>query len=178
MAPRLLTVPSRTIFVARSNNFGGDPASAADGQTSGSGNGYQSILSGTHTSTSDPVSGKTQGRVDGGTSGPSSTISTDGNAMGTPTATAMATPINPGTSAEEFGSVTATGDVNVHADDNVAFGGIVGAAGGGAVGVGASVLVGLIDAIPIIGVGIAMYFTFVDPFTSNAIAHAAAGAAH
>jgi F-type H+-transporting ATPase subunit c len=39
-------------------------------------------------------------------------------------------------------------------------------------------LVGLIDAIPIIGVGIAMYFTFVDPFTANAIAHAAAGAAH
>jgi len=39
-------------------------------------------------------------------------------------------------------------------------------------------LVGLIDAIPIIGVGIAMYLTFVDPFTANAIAHAAAGAAH
>lgn len=39
-------------------------------------------------------------------------------------------------------------------------------------------LVGLIDAIPIIGVGIAMYFTFVDPFTGNAIAKVAAGAAH
>jgi F-type H+-transporting ATPase subunit c len=39
-------------------------------------------------------------------------------------------------------------------------------------------LVGLIDAIPIIGVGIAMYLTFVDPFTGNAIAKAAAGAAH
>ncbi len=31
-------------------------------------------------------------------------------------------------------------------------------------------LVGLIDAIPIIGVGIAMYFTFVDPFATKVIA--------
>lgn len=31
-------------------------------------------------------------------------------------------------------------------------------------------LVGLIDAIPIIGVGIAMYFTFVDPFAAKVIA--------
>ena len=38
-------------------------------------------------------------------------------------------------------------------------------------------LVGLIDAIPIIGVGIAMYFTFVDPFAAKVIAQAA-GAAH
>jgi F-type H+-transporting ATPase subunit c len=38
-------------------------------------------------------------------------------------------------------------------------------------------LVGLIDAIPIIGVGIAMYFTFVDPFAAKVVA-AAAGAAH
>ena len=36
-------------------------------------------------------------------------------------------------------------------------------------------LVGLIDAIPIIGVGIAMYLTFVDPFAAKVIA-AAAGA--
>ena len=36
-------------------------------------------------------------------------------------------------------------------------------------------LVGLIDAIPIIGVGIAMYLTFVDPFAAKDIA-AAAGA--
>ncbi len=34
-------------------------------------------------------------------------------------------------------------------------------------------LVGLIDAIPIIGVGIAMYFTFVDPFSAKVIAAAA-----
>ncbi|MEO5623228.1 MAG: F0F1 ATP synthase subunit C [Dokdonella sp.] len=38
-------------------------------------------------------------------------------------------------------------------------------------------LVGLIDAIPIIGVGIAMYFTFVDPFAAKVVA-AAAGVAH
>jgi len=36
-------------------------------------------------------------------------------------------------------------------------------------------LVGLIDAIPIIGVGIAMYLTFVDPFSAKVLA-AAAGA--
>ncbi|MFI4969520.1 MAG: F0F1 ATP synthase subunit C [Lysobacterales bacterium] len=35
-------------------------------------------------------------------------------------------------------------------------------------------LVGLIDAIPIIGVGIAMYFTFVDPFAAKVIAAAVA----
>ena len=34
-------------------------------------------------------------------------------------------------------------------------------------------LVGLIDAIPIIGVGIAMYFTFVDPFSAKVLAAAA-----
>jgi F-type H+-transporting ATPase subunit c len=42
-------------------------------------------------------------------------------------------------------------------------------------------LVGLIDAIPIIGVGIAMYLTFVDPFSAKVsveIAKAAAAAAH
>ena len=39
-------------------------------------------------------------------------------------------------------------------------------------------LVGLIDAIPIIGVGIAMYLTFVDPFSAKVVAHAAAAAAH
>jgi F-type H+-transporting ATPase subunit c len=38
-------------------------------------------------------------------------------------------------------------------------------------------LVGLIDAIPIIGVGIAMYFTFVDPFSAKVVAQAV-GAAH
>ena len=36
-------------------------------------------------------------------------------------------------------------------------------------------LVGLIDAIPIIGVGIAMYLTFLDPFAAKVLA-AAAGA--
>ena len=35
-------------------------------------------------------------------------------------------------------------------------------------------LVGLIDAIPIIGVGIAMYLTFVDPFAAKVLAAAAA----
>ena len=39
-------------------------------------------------------------------------------------------------------------------------------------------LVGLIDAIPIIGVGIALYLTFVDPFSGHVTAQAAAGAAH
>jgi F-type H+-transporting ATPase subunit c len=39
-------------------------------------------------------------------------------------------------------------------------------------------LVGLIDAIPIIGVGIALYLTFVDPFTGNALKHVAAAAGH
>src|ERR1700751_2699510 len=38
-------------------------------------------------------------------------------------------------------------------------------------------LVGLIDAIPIIGVGIALYLTFVDPFAGKIAAHLA-GAAH
>ncbi len=33
-------------------------------------------------------------------------------------------------------------------------------------------LVGLIDAIPIIGVGIALYLIFVDPFSANVLAHA------
>jgi len=32
-------------------------------------------------------------------------------------------------------------------------------------------LVGLIDAIPIIGVGIALYLTFVDPFAAKVAAH-------
>ena len=35
-------------------------------------------------------------------------------------------------------------------------------------------LVGLIDAIPIIGVGIAMYLTFVDPFSAKVVASASA----
>jgi F-type H+-transporting ATPase subunit c len=39
-------------------------------------------------------------------------------------------------------------------------------------------LVGLIDAIPIIGVGIALYLTFVDPFAGKVAAHLSAGAAH
>ena len=39
-------------------------------------------------------------------------------------------------------------------------------------------LVGLIDAIPIIGVGIALYLTFVDPFSGKLAAQLAAGAAH
>jgi len=39
-------------------------------------------------------------------------------------------------------------------------------------------LVGLIDAIPIIGVGIAMYLTFVDPFSAKVVAHAASAVAH
>ena len=34
-------------------------------------------------------------------------------------------------------------------------------------------LVGLIDAIPIIGVGIALYVIFVDPFSAKVILHAA-----
>ena len=38
-------------------------------------------------------------------------------------------------------------------------------------------LVGLIDAIPIIGVGIAMYLTFVDPFSAKVRAHVASGVA-
>jgi F-type H+-transporting ATPase subunit c len=37
-------------------------------------------------------------------------------------------------------------------------------------------LVGLIDAIPIIGVGIALYLTFVDPFSAKVVANAAAAA--
>jgi hypothetical protein len=37
-------------------------------------------------------------------------------------------------------------------------------------------LVGLIDAIPIIAVGIAMYFVFVDPFAAAVSAEAAKGA--
>ena len=39
-------------------------------------------------------------------------------------------------------------------------------------------LVGLIDAIPIIGVGIAMYLTFVDPFSAKVVANASAAVAH
>ena len=38
-------------------------------------------------------------------------------------------------------------------------------------------LVGLIDAIPIIGVGIAMFFVFVDPFAAKVVAQHAAAAA-
>ena len=37
-------------------------------------------------------------------------------------------------------------------------------------------LVGLIDAIPIIGVGIAMYLIFVDPFSAKVLASAASAA--
>jgi F-type H+-transporting ATPase subunit c len=37
-------------------------------------------------------------------------------------------------------------------------------------------LVGLIDAIPIIGVGIALYLIFVDPFGATVLSHAAAAA--
>ena len=39
-------------------------------------------------------------------------------------------------------------------------------------------LVGLIDAIPIIGVGIAMYLTFVDPFSAKVLANVASSVAH
>jgi F-type H+-transporting ATPase subunit c len=38
-------------------------------------------------------------------------------------------------------------------------------------------LVGLIDAIPIIGVGIALYIIFVDPFSGHVLAQAAGAAA-
>lgn len=38
-------------------------------------------------------------------------------------------------------------------------------------------LVGLIDAIPIIGVGIALYLIFVDPFSGHVLAQAAGAAA-
>ena len=37
-------------------------------------------------------------------------------------------------------------------------------------------LVGLIDAIPIIGVGIALYLIFVDPFSGKMLAHMAGAA--
>ena len=37
-------------------------------------------------------------------------------------------------------------------------------------------LVGLIDAIPIIGVGIALYLIFVDPFSASVLSHVAAAA--
>ena len=37
-------------------------------------------------------------------------------------------------------------------------------------------LVGLIDAIPIIGVGIALYVIFVDPFSAHVLAQAGAAA--
>ncbi|MDX6411833.1 MAG: hypothetical protein QOE91_1349, partial [Gaiellaceae bacterium] len=126
---------------------GSDPASSADDQASDqSGNGYTTILSGTHTSTSDPVSAKTQSRVDSNSSSANTTVQSQPSAVGSPAQAALSTPINPGTSAQLFGHVTATGHVNVTADDNVGFGGIVGAAGGGAVGVGASILVGSINA--------------------------------
>jgi len=133
----------------------GDPASSADAQVSGNqtdgsghGTGYQSILDGTQPSStpSDGTANKAQTRINNGSSSSKSTIVAKGNAMGTPSQTALSTPINRGTSAELFGHVTATGNVTVRADDNVGFGGIVGAAGGGAVGIGASILVGSIDA--------------------------------
>lgn len=38
-------------------------------------------------------------------------------------------------------------------------------------------LVGLIDAIPIIGVGIAMYLIFVDPFSAKVLANASSAVA-
>jgi F-type H+-transporting ATPase subunit c len=38
-------------------------------------------------------------------------------------------------------------------------------------------LVGLIDAIPIIGVGIALYVIFVDPFSAHVLTHVAGAAA-
>ncbi|MGH8215878.1 MAG: F0F1 ATP synthase subunit C [Rhodanobacteraceae bacterium] len=38
-------------------------------------------------------------------------------------------------------------------------------------------LVGLIDAIPIIGVGLALYLIFVDPFTAHVLAQAGVAAA-
>ena len=69
------------------------------------------------------------------------------NPVGSPAASALAaTPVNPGTSAEIFGKVTSTGDVTVNGDDNLHFGGIVGSAAGGFVGVGASLLVATLDA--------------------------------
>ena len=126
---------------------GVDPAGSADaGASGGGGNGYQSILGGTSTSTSDPVSSKTQSRIDSNSANSKSTIAAKGNSVGTPASAALSAHINPGTTAQLMGHVTATGNVTVNSDDNVAFGGIVGAAGGGAVGVGASILVGSIDA--------------------------------
>ncbi|MES1246633.1 MAG: hypothetical protein ABUS54_03040, partial [Actinomycetota bacterium] len=65
---------------------------------------------------------------------------------GTPTQTALSTPDTPGTNAKLLGHVTATGNVTLNADDDVHFGGVVGAAGGGAVGIGASILVASITA--------------------------------
>jgi hypothetical protein len=96
---------------------------------------------------SDNVNNRINSHTKSGTGSVTSQVDGMSSSIGSPTTNALAaTPTNPGTSAEIFGHVTAGGDVVVHADDNVGFGGIVGSAAGGAVGVGASVLVGSIDA--------------------------------
>ena len=126
----------------------GDP-SQADSDANSSG--YQGIISGSSSSDSgNGVSDKANNRINSHTKSGSGNVTSQVNGMsasiGSPTTAALTTPITPGTSAEIFGHVTAGGDVVVHADDNVSFGGIVGSAAGGAVGVGASVLVASIDA--------------------------------
>ena len=85
------------------------------------------------------------GMIGSHTSSTSSTIVSN-KPSGSLTQDALSTTINPGTSAQLIGQVTATGDVTVNGHDALSFGGIVGSAAGGAVGVGASLLVGSVDA--------------------------------
>ena len=117
--------------------------SEADGQVGGGSGSYQSILSGTTKGGGNSTANATNSRISGHTSDANSSISTNAP-TGSPTHTALTTTLPAGTSAKIDGNVHAV-NVTVNARDNTALSGIVGSAAGGAVGVGASVVIGNID---------------------------------
>ena len=122
----------------------GGASSEADSQVSGGGNGYQSILNGSSSGGSNSVETKTNSRISSHTGDANSSISASAP-TGSPTQTALSTPIPGGTSATIDGTITAGGNVSVRALDSAGLFGIAGAIGAGAVGIGAGVLIGNVD---------------------------------
>ena len=119
---------------------GPDATSEADSQASGSG-GWASILNGTSAGSGN----KTDSRIGSHTSDANASISASSPGPNV-ASTSIATTVPAGTSAAIDGHVTAGGNVKVNADDDLSYNGIAGAAAGGFVGVGASVLVGQVKA--------------------------------
>src|SRR5260370_992637 len=132
---------------AQHNGGGGRSVGDADGQATGGGGGYQSILgpagAGDASGNANTPDNRIQSQV-GGTrsSGVQGNLKTNGNAQGNITGNALAAaPIPQGTSAALNGNVIAGGDVNVRANENLDVDGIAGTAAGGVVAIGAAILI-------------------------------------